>query len=46
MPREEARDMEDALKRLDMLTHEETRNAVAQVLKATHARVSTTERGK
>ena len=28
--------MEDALKKLDMLTHEETRMAVAQNLKATH----------
>jgi len=29
--------MEDALKRLDRLTHEEARMAVAQNLKATHA---------
>ena len=29
--------MEDALKRLDKLTHEEARMAVAQNLKATHA---------
>ena len=29
-------DMEDALKRLDKLTQEETRMAVAQNLKATH----------
>jgi len=29
-------DMEDALKRLDKLTHEEARMAVAQNLKATH----------
>ena len=28
--------MEDALKRLDKLTHEEARMATAQVLKATH----------
>jgi hypothetical protein len=28
--------LEDALKRLDKLTHEEARMAVAQVLKATH----------
>jgi hypothetical protein len=30
------RDLEDALKRLDKLTHEEARMATAQVLKATH----------
>jgi hypothetical protein len=30
-------DLEDALKRLDKLTHEEARMATAQVLKATHA---------
>jgi hypothetical protein len=30
-------DMEDALKKLDMLTNEEARMATAQVLKATHA---------
>ena len=29
--------MEDALKRLDKLTHEETRMAIAENLKATHA---------
>ena len=29
--------MEDALKRLDKLTHEEARMAIAQNLKATHA---------
>ena len=29
-------DLEDALKRLDKLTHEETRMAMAQNLKATH----------
>jgi len=29
-------DMEDALKRLDKLTHEEARMAIAQNLKATH----------
>ena len=29
--------MEDALKRLDKLTHEEARMATAQVLKATHS---------
>jgi len=29
-------DMEDALKRLDQLTHEEARMAIAQSLKATH----------
>ena len=29
-------DLEDALKRLDKLTHEEARMAVAQNLKATH----------
>ena len=29
--------MEDALKRLDTLTHEEARMAIAQNLKATHA---------
>ena len=28
--------MEDALKRLDKLTHEEVRMAIAQILKATH----------
>jgi hypothetical protein len=30
-------DLEDALKKLDKLTHEEARMATAQVLKATHA---------
>ena len=30
-------DMEDALKRLDKLTHEEARMAIAQNLKVTHA---------
>jgi hypothetical protein len=30
-------DMEDALKRLDKLTHEEARMATAEVLRATHA---------
>jgi hypothetical protein len=30
-------DIEDALKRLDTLTHEEARMATAQILKATHA---------
>jgi len=30
-------DMEDALKRLDMLTQEEARMAIAQILKAMHA---------
>jgi len=30
-------DMEDALKRLDKLTHEEARMAIAENLKATHA---------
>ena len=30
-------DMEDALKRLDNLTHEETRMAIAENLRATHA---------
>jgi hypothetical protein len=30
-------DMEDALKRLDRLTHEEARMAVAENLRATHA---------
>jgi hypothetical protein len=29
--------LEDALKRLDKLTHEEARMAIAQVLKATHS---------
>ena len=29
-------DIEDALKRLDTLTHEEARMATAQILKATH----------
>jgi hypothetical protein len=29
--------LEDALKRLDKLTHEEARMATAQVLKATHS---------
>jgi hypothetical protein len=29
-------DMEDALQRLDQLTHEEARMAIAQSLKATH----------
>jgi hypothetical protein len=31
------RDLEDALKKLDKLTHEEVRMATAQILKATHA---------
>jgi hypothetical protein len=30
-------DMEDALKRLDKLTHEEARMAIAENLRATHA---------
>ena len=30
-------DIEDALKRLDRLTHEEARMATAEVLRATHA---------
>jgi hypothetical protein len=30
-------DMEDALKRLDKLTHEEARMAIAESLRATHA---------